>query len=265
MPTLVNSKLQAISSLPPGKAKFSPEPPSPGPSQSKVEGEATSPASALVSTTIQALLRTLAARDPYTAHHSLRVTEIATCFAFSLGLSSREIATLQNAVILHDIGKIGISDAILHKPAPLTPEERAIITTHPLIGDLIVEPLDLTPGEREIILLHHERWDGTGYPQGLAGPKIPLLCRLTSLADVYDAMTSDRPYRRRFSAAQALAEIESQAGLLFDPELTEKFVAFLSSARQKHLDRLLAPHLSGFRRAAGRVQTQTSSSPIPRP
>ncbi|MEJ5330730.1 MAG: HD-GYP domain-containing protein [Desulfobaccales bacterium] len=214
----------------------------------------------MVSTTIQALLRTLAARDPYTAHHSLRVTEIATCFAFYLGLSSREIVTLQNAVILHDIGKIGISDAILNKPGPLTPEERAIITTHPLIGDLIVEPLNLTPGEREIILLHHERWDGTGYPQGLAGSKIPLLCRLTSLADVYDAMTSDRPYRQRFSAAQTLAEIESQAGRLFDPDLTKKFVAFLSSARQKLPDRLPAPRLTFFRRAEGPGQTQTSAS-----
>lgn len=261
MPTLINSKIQAISNLPPGKMKFRPEPPSSGPSHPEVKGGTLNPVSTPVSTTIQALLRTLAARDPYTAHHSLRVTEIATCFASYLGLSSREIATLQTAVILHDIGKIGISDAILNKPGPLTPEERAIITTHPLIGDLIIEPLKLTPCEREIILLHHERWDGTGYPQGIAGPEIPLLCRLTSLADVYDAMTSDRPYRPRFPAAQALVEIESQAGRLFDPELTEKFVTFLSSARQKHLDRLLVPHLSLFSRTAGQAHTQTSASP----
>lgn len=259
MPTL-DCKLQAILNLPSQKAKSSPDP-SPGPSHPETAELTFSPGSGLVNATIHSLLRTLAARDPYTAHHSVRVTEIATCFASYLGLSSREIATLQTGVILHDIGKIGISDAILNKPGPLTPEERAIITTHPLIGDLIIEPLKLTPCEREIILLHHERWDGTGYPQGLAGPKIPLLCRLTSLADVYDAMTSDRPYRRRFPAAQALNEIESQAGRFFDPELTGKFVAFLSSVRQKLLHHPPSSPLTLFRRAAGRFQTQTSASP----
>lgn len=259
MPTF-DCKLQAILNLPSEQATSSPEP-SPGPSHPETAEVTFSPASGLVNATIHLLLRTLAARDPYTAHHSVRVTEIATCFALYLGLSSREIATLQTAVILHDIGKIGISDAILNKPGPLTPEERTIITTHPLIGDLIIEPLGLTACEREIILLHHERWDGTGYPQGLAGPKIPLLCRLTSLADVYDAMTSDRPYRDRFPAAQALAEIESQAGRLFDPDLTRKFVAFLSSARQKLPERLPAPRLAFFRRTAGRGKTQTSASP----
>ncbi len=176
---------------------------------------------------IQALLRTLAARDPYTAHHSTRVTEIAVWFARRLDLGAAEVAALKNAAFLHDIGKIGISDTILLKPGPLTPEERALITTHPLIGEKIVEPLRLSQPEREIILLHHERWDGQGYPRGLAGSAIPLLCRITALADVYEALTSDRPYRRRFTTAEALAEISAQAGTQFDPELAKKFVALM--------------------------------------
>lgn len=191
---------------------------------------------------IQALLRTLAARDPYTAHHSTRVTEIAVWFARRLGLSPADSAALKNAAFLHDIGKIGISDTILLKPGPLTPEERALITTHPLIGEKIVEPLRLSQPEREVILLHHERWDGQGYPRGLAGQDIPLLCRITALADVYDALTSDRPYRRRFTTGEALAEIKAQAGTQFDPELADKFVTLLEPRQPDYYPSL---HFSG--------------------
>jgi HD-GYP domain-containing protein (c-di-GMP phosphodiesterase class II) len=260
----MHSKLQAIMNVGPMKAPFSRNL-----AQVAHREQTGEPPHSLVSpqvsATIHALLRTLAARDPYTAHHSIRVTEIATCFALHLGLSSREIAILQNGVILHDIGKIGISDAILHKPGLLTPEERAIITTHPLIGELIVEPLQLGPGEREIILLHHERWDGTGYPRGIAGLEIPFLCRLTMLADVYDAMISDRPYRPRFPMAQALGEIESQAGRHFDPELTGKFVAFLASAWQKIPGGLHLPARPAVPAPKGRSRTRTSVSPPPEP
>lgn len=176
---------------------------------------------------IHALLRTLAARDPYTGQHSARVTMIASCFADYLGMPVKDVDALKKAVSLHDIGKIGISDTILLKPGSLTPEEREIINTHTLIGERIVEPLGLTPQEREIILLHHERWDGTGYPQGLSGKDIPFLCRITSLADVYDALTTDRPYRRKFSRDEAIQEIKTQAGRQFDPALTWEFIAFL--------------------------------------
>ncbi len=179
---------------------------------------------------IDALFRTLAARDPYTGQHSARVTEVASRFAGFLGLTATEVRFLRNAVYLHDIGKIGISDAILLKPGPLTPEERQIINTHPLIGEKIVEPLGLTSQEKEIILLHHERWDGGGYPHGLSGEDIPFLCRLTSLADVYDALTTDRPYRRKFLLGEAMQEIESQGGRQFDPALTREFVGFIATA-----------------------------------
>jgi len=178
---------------------------------------------------IKALLRTLSARDPYTGYHSNRVTNLALTFARSLGLSSQNLEVLTNAGYLHDIGKIGISDAILLKPGPLTPEERHAIEAHPLIGHEIVEPLGLNQQERNLILLHHERWDGKGYPHGLKGKEIPFLSRLLSLADVFDALTSDRPYRRAFTIPQALAEIELQAGQQFDPDLAYRFTLLVSS------------------------------------
>lgn len=229
MPAPYSSKKHATMGRRPEVSLHPPPAPKLPPAGTRAEGQAILPevVSPLLGQAIHALLRMLAARDPYTAHHCIRVTGIALWFARHLGVSAPEIAALHHAVILHDLGKIGISEAIVNKPGPLTPEERAIITTHPLIGERIVEPLHLTPREREIILLHHERWDGTGYPRGLAGTEIPFLCRITSLADVYDALVSDRPYRRRFTPAAALEEIEAQAGRQFDPELTARFVALL--------------------------------------
>lgn len=178
---------------------------------------------------INALLRTLAARDPYTGFHSSRVTHLSLAFARALGLTSRELEVLTNAGYLHDIGKIGISDTILLKPGPLTPAERQAIEAHPLIGHEIVEPLGLSPEEKNLILFHHEHWNGNGYPHGLKGDEIPFLVRLLSLADVFDALTSDRPYRRAFTIPQAMAEIELRAGEQFDPELTQKFLPLVKS------------------------------------
>lgn len=178
---------------------------------------------------IKALVRSLEARDPYTGQHSARVTEIVTHFGRHLGLAPEELEYLKTASYLHDIGKVGISDFILLKPGPLTPDERVIIETHPLIGGKIVEPLGLRPQEKDVILYHHERWDGRGYPRGLAGEEIPFGCRLLTLADVYDALTTDRPYRRRCSIPDALAEIRAHAGTQFDPELTLEFVEMLST------------------------------------
>ncbi|MFZ5453152.1 MAG: HD domain-containing phosphohydrolase [Thermodesulfobacteriota bacterium] len=178
---------------------------------------------------IKALVRSLEARDPYTGQHSARVTEIVSHFGRHLGLPPEELESLKTASYLHDIGKVGISDFILLKPGPLTQDERLIIETHPLIGGKIVEPLGLRPQEKDVILYHHERWDGRGYPQGLAGEEIPFACRLLTLADVYDALTTDRPYRHRCSIAKALEEIRAHAGTQFDPELTLEFVDMLST------------------------------------
>lgn len=190
---------------------------------------------------IKALLRTLSARDSYTGYHSFRVTNLVLTFARSLGLSSLELQTLSNAGFLHDIGKIGISDTILLKPGPLTPSERAIIQTHPLIGVKIVEPLGLTSQEKDLILLHHERWDGQGYPRGLQGSNIPFLCRLLALADVFDALTSNRPYRQAFTVPEALAEIDLQAGYQFDPDLSRKFINLVGSLDPQKLFHLSSP------------------------
>jgi putative nucleotidyltransferase with HDIG domain len=178
---------------------------------------------------IQALVQTLEARDHYTGQHSRRVTEIALHFTRNLGLSHQEMAAVKTAGYLHDIGKVGISDSLLLKPGPLTRAERQIIKTHPLIGEKIVRPLGLNPEESEIILHHHERWDGQGYPHGLAGEKIPFLSRLVALADVFDALTSDRPYRPRFSVLDALSKIKAKAGTHFDPDLARQFVRMISS------------------------------------
>ncbi len=178
---------------------------------------------------IQVLVKALATRDHYTGQHCSRVTEIALHFARNLGLDPKELESVQNAGYLHDIGKVGISDRLLLKPGPFTMEERAIMETHPLIGEQIVRPLGLKAQEREIILHHHERWDGQGYPRGLAGEKIPFLCRLVALADVFDALTSDRPYRRRFSIRGALKMIQAEAGTQFDPDLARKFVKMIPS------------------------------------
>ena len=178
---------------------------------------------------VQALVKTLEARDHYTGQHCNQVTEIALHFARDLGLSPEELESVKTAGYLHDIGKVGISDRLLLKQGPLTREERAIIETHPIIGEKIVRPLGLKPPAKEIILHHHERWDGRGYPQGLAGEEIPFLCRLVALADVFDALTNDRPYRRRFSFQDALKKIRAEAGTQFDPDLARHFVKLISS------------------------------------
>lgn len=189
---------------------------------------------------ILVLLRTLAARDPYTGMHSNRVTNIALFFARSLGLSSQELQSLAKAGYLHDIGKIGVCDSILRKPGPLTPEERAIIQTHPLIGEKIVEPLTLSGQERDLILLHHEHWNGQGYPFGLSGTNIPLLCRVLALADVFDALISNRPYRKAFTIEEALAEIEAQMGRQFDPELARRFIRLVHHLGKEGLSQITA-------------------------
>ena len=178
--------------------------------------------------TLKALINSLEARDPYSRHHSVRVTHIAANFAEKLHLSSELVDSLRLAGALHDIGKIGIPDAVLLKPDKLTPEEAKIIRQHPVIGDNIVAPLNLLPRERTLILHHHERWDGKGYPMGLASEDIPFLSRLIALADSYDAITSNRPYRKRRTHEEALNEITAHAGTQFDPDLARQFVEIMS-------------------------------------
>ena len=174
------------------------------------------------------LVHTLMAQDPYTSQHSARVTDIAVAFARSLGLSALDLEVLQTVSYLHDIGKIGISDKILLKPGPLTPAERTIIETHVFIGERILDRLGLPLPLIHLILHHHERWDGNGYPHGLAGEEIPLLCRILALADTYDTLTTDRPYRGALSLPEALTEMATQTAGQFDPDLLPRFIQRLS-------------------------------------
>jgi HD-GYP domain-containing protein (c-di-GMP phosphodiesterase class II) len=134
---------------------------------------------------------------------------------------------------LHDVGKIGVPDSILKKPGRLEPEEARIMETHPVLGEAIVAKVpqlkDLLPGVRH----HHERWDGAGYPDGLAGEAIPLIARLIALADTYDAMTSDRPYRKGLPVEVALTEISRSSGIQFEPALAEAFVEMMRSSQAR--------------------------------
>ena len=163
----------------------------------------------------EALLRSLAltieARDAYTVGHSERLARYAVDLGVRLNLASDDLAVLDRGARLHDIGKIGIPDAILLKPGPLTSDEFALMKQHTLIGDRICSTLRSLEAERQIIRWHHERADGSGYPDGLPGAEIPLLAQIVAIADTYDAITTDRPYRRARSRGEACEELLADA------------------------------------------------------
>jgi putative nucleotidyltransferase with HDIG domain len=173
--------------------------------------------------TLYAFVKALEARDLYTRQHSSRVTGIALIIGRQLQCSTEELDIVNFAGHLHDIGKIGIRDDILLKPGRLTPEEYEKIKEHPVIGAGILEQLGLWEKERQIIRGHHERFDGTGYPDGLRRQEIPLLARILSVADVYDALASDRSYRQRMEESAIMKIIHEGAGTQFDPEVVAAF------------------------------------------
>lgn len=177
----------------------------------------------------ESLVTAVEVSDPYTAGHSDRVGAMAVALGLELGLSQREIEILQDAGTLHDVGKIGVPKEVLNKPGKLTPEEFEYIKQHPVLGYNILAPLGLTE-LLEITRWHHERLDGKGYPDGITD--YPLLVRITQLADVWDALTSDRPYRSGMRPSKARALMSDPAEFGFDPTLTESFL---------RLTRFLAP------------------------
>lgn len=173
--------------------------------------------------TLSALVAALDAREHETSDHSQRVVRFTLAIATQLGLEGEELDEVGRGALLHDIGKIGVSDSILLKPGPLTPAEWTEMRRHPEIGYRILSSVPFLGQAAEIVLSHQERWDGRGYPHGLAGEQIPLGARIFAVADTLDAIVSDRPYRRGASFAEARAEIRRCAGTQFDPQVVEAF------------------------------------------
>ncbi len=174
-----------------------------------------------------ALASAVDAKDPATEHHCGRVAERAVQLARLAGLAQNEVEAVGYGAVLHDVGKIGIREDVLRKPGILTDEERSEMQRHPLIGAEILRPLRLGQWVSPIVRAHHERWDGRGYPDGLAGEAIPFGARIVSIVDAHDAMTHDRPYRARLSDDEAIEELRRHRGAQFDPELTDLFLANL--------------------------------------
>jgi response regulator RpfG family c-di-GMP phosphodiesterase len=173
--------------------------------------------------TLRSLVSTIEARDPYTRQHSQRVTDFSVLIAEALGCSPEEVDTVRVGGYLHDLGKLGVKDSILLKSDDLTEEEFEQIKAHPVIGEAIIAPLGFLPDERALIRHHHERWDGKGYPDGLSGEDIPYLARILTVADSFDAMTSDRPYRRGMNFKEGYREIIRCRGTQFDPDVVDAF------------------------------------------
>lgn len=178
--------------------------------------------------TIQALNKTVEAKDPYTSGHASRVEELAMQLAERYNLPFDRIQNIKTAAILHDIGKIGINDSILNKASKLSQEEFQEIMKHPTIGAEIISKVDFLKDITRIIKHHHERFDGKGYPSGLHGSEIPIESCILTIVDSYDAMTSDRPYRKALTKEEALEEIRLNSGTQFHPELAEKFIIMMT-------------------------------------
>ena len=185
--------------------------------------------------TMESLATALEARDEYTRGHSQRVCEVSMMIGERMGLSPAALEELRVGTILHDIGKIGVPDAILNKPGRLTDEEFEIMKTHTIKGYEICKPLNLSEGVLMIIRNHHERLDGSGYPDGLRGGDLPLPLRIVCVADAFDAMSSRRPYRGVMPIKKVLAELSRHAGTQFDPVVVEHLKELLSSPRMTAL------------------------------
>lgn len=182
---------------------------------------------------IRALANAVEARDQYTAGHTDRVIKLAEHMAQRLGWSKRQIDTLAVGCTLHDIGKIGVPDSVLNKPDQLTDEERQIIMRHPLVGIKIIGEIDLFKPAVPYIISHHERYDGTGYPKGLRGEDIPVEGRLLAVVDTFDAIISDRPYRKGAPLAIAMRELVGNKGKQFDPVMVDLFIDILRKGEIK--------------------------------
>jgi putative nucleotidyltransferase with HDIG domain len=173
--------------------------------------------------TVRALSNAVEARDAYTGRHAERVSRFAIEVSRELGLPAPDAPEVEFGFLLHDVGKLAVPDAILFKPGPLTSEERTLMSQHTIVGAEIMRDIEFLAEASKVVRSHHERWDGSGYPDGLAGEQIPLSARAFAVADVFDALTTNRPYRVALSVAQARAMIDEQSGSHFDPQVVEAF------------------------------------------
>ena len=185
----------------------------------------------IISQAMMAIAHLVDAKDEYTKEHSLRVALYSAEIARRCGMKEEDIKKLKYIALVHDCGKVGVPDAILKKNGALTPQEREIINSHTVLGGHIMESFNSIEGIRDGALYHHEKFDGTGYPKGLKGDEIPFIARLIAVADAYDAMTSNRCYRKRISNEQVLEELIKGAGKQFDPEIVKALITLLQEGR----------------------------------
>jgi len=183
--------------------------------------------------TIEALSKSLDAKDTYTSGHSSRVKDYSLRLAHFMKLTDKQIQNIEKAALLHDIGKIGIDDSILRKPSGLTNDEYNEIKMHPVIGADILENINFLKEISKIIRHHHERYDGRGYPNGLKGDEISIEAAILAIADVYDAMTSNRPYRNSLDTQTALDEIRVNSGTQFNPQVTNAFLEMVGYTERR--------------------------------
>lgn len=181
--------------------------------------------------TVEAWGMALERRDVFTKNHTVRVTDLTLRLARELGVSSSQFNTIRYGALLHDIGKIAIPDAVLLKTGTLSPEEFNIIKLHPVIAKEMLEPIEFLRPSIPIPYCHHEKFDGSGYPRGLAGNEIPLAARIFSVVDVFDAVTNERPYRRPWSREDALGYLTTEKGKSFDPGAVDRFIEIIKHGR----------------------------------
>ena len=178
--------------------------------------------------TLRSLIQILESKDPYTKGHTERVASYSLALATRLGLPPDDIRRILFGSLLHDVGKMGLRDDIINKPGPLTPEEWVQMKLHPVVGAQIVEKMEFLTGAIDIVRHHHESYDGKGYPDGLAGEQIPLHARIVTVADSFDAMTTDRPYRKALTIAEAVRRLEESSGVQFDPRIAKVFIRYVT-------------------------------------
>ena len=178
---------------------------------------------------IFALARTVEAKDSYTEGHLQRLALYSVAIGERMGLTAEELLALRYGALLHDVGKVGVDEGIIRKGGPLTAAEYHIMQQHPIIGERIVQPLRMAVAVGPIVRHHHERWDGRGYPGGLADEAIPLFARIVAVADAFDAMTTHRPYNRVLSAAEAVERLRAGAGVHWDPHVVAMFLDWLQA------------------------------------